>query len=595
VVGDLPDDRHDEAVREVGELLGKFNHTNDLTDRQLAAYGNRFVRGWEIPGLCGDSDYNLRLLLTKEFPFYPPRLAVSPAPPVLAWPNLEEDGLLCLLPESAHVSISDPGSVVLSLLDDAQGLVNANLAGDGLERFEDEFRSYWARWKNTTASMGLLCHPDGPSRWVSAWHGKYFTLVAEDAGALQSWLRNRYGEDTSKKAELQSVPLVWLPRPPHPSEYPATMSALMLLLRGFAVDHAILKQLLLDEQARFKTLVLGFKSRHGAGFSGLHIYEPNRKKHSGNPLTKGFRGRPPDRVLLMRYGAGPIVGASITRYDASWIHGRDQNDGVSTLVGKSVVVIGCGSLGSTVAELIAKAGVGKISLVDHDRLESENVGRHALGVSAVGLGKVNEMAHSLAIRFPHLTIERHPESIEHFIEDKLDQLLSADLIVSVTGSWPAESLLNARFCESEAFPPVLIGWLEPHAAAGHAIVFFKAQGCLRCLLDDLGNMRLPAAEWESKDTMVPVPACGGLFQPYGSVELTHVHAVVADLALDVLLGYVENSTHKVWLGPKKLLDRTGGMWSSAWTRRHGDPGAGGVLLDVTVENDPDCPECGVTR
>ena len=35
--------------------------------------------------------------------------------------------------------------------------------------------------------------------------------------------------------------------------------------------------------------------------------------------------------------------------------------------------------------------------------------------------------------------------------------------------------------------------------------------------------------------MVPVPACGGLFQPYGAVELAHAHALAADLALDVLL------------------------------------------------------------
>lgn len=590
---DLPDDRHEEAVRQVGELLGEFNHVRALTVAELAGYGNRFIRGWEIPGLCSDSDYNLRLLIAKDFPFHPPRVAVSPALPLLAWPNLEEGGFLCLLSEAARVSISDPVAVVLSLLDDAQGLVKANLAGDGQERFEDEFQSYWTRWNNTTASMSLLCRPEGPGRWVSAWHGKHFTLVAEDAVTLQSWLRNRYGADTAKNAEPQSVPLVWLPRPPHPSEYPANVSALMSLLRGYGVDHRVVEQLLLDARARFKTVVVGFNSQHGAGFAGLRIHEPKRQKRSGNPLTNGFRGRPPGRILLMRYGAGQIVGATVTRYDASWIHGRDQNNDVSTLVGKSVVVIGCGSLGSTVAELMAKAGVGKVIIVDHERLESENVSRHVMGVSSVGLEKPSEMADSLASRFPHLTIEGHAETFERFIEGNLDQLRSADLIISATGNWRVESLVNAMFCESEAFPPVLSCWLEPHATVGHAIVFFKAQGCLCCLMDDLGNMRIPATVWDGKDTMVPVPACGGLFQPYGSVELTHVHALVVDLALDVLLGHVKNSTHRVWLGPKKLLDRTGGMWNPAWVERYGDPEVGGVLRDVAVQNDPHCRECGV--
>ena len=589
----MPDNRHEEAARQVEELLENFSDVRALTDGELAGYGNRFVRGWEIPRLCGDSDHNLRLLLDKNFPFHPPRVAVSPSPPVLAWPNLEKGGLLCLLSETASVSISDPAAVVLSLLDDAQGLVKANLAGDRQERFEDEFQSYWIRWKNTNASMKLLCRPEGPSRWVNAWHGKRFTLLADDSEILQNWLRNQYGEDTAKKAELQPVPLVWLPRPPHPSEYPQNVSALMKLLRGFSIDHRMVEQLLLEEQASFKSMVLGFNGHHGAGFAGLRIHKPKRQKRSGDPLTRGFRGRPPDAVLLIRYGAGPIVGASATRYDASWVHGRDHNDDVGTLVGKSAIVIGCGSLGSTVVELMAKAGVGKIRIVDHDLMESENVGRHTLGVSSVGLRKASEIAHSLASRYPHLTIDGHPQTFECFIEDNLDQLQSADLIISATGNWCVESLLNAISCDSKVFPPVMYSWLEPHAAAGHATVFFKEQGCFCCLMDGLGDMYLPATEWGSKATVVPVPACGGLFQPYGVVELTHVHALVADLALDVLLGHVKNSTHRVWLAPRKLLDRTGGMWNPAWIEHHGDPGVGAVLQDLAVENDPNCRGCGV--
>ena len=589
----MPDNRHEQAVCQVEELLEKFSDVRALTDGELAGYGNRLTRGWEIPGLCSNSHYKLRLLLDKNFPFHPPRVAVSPAPPVLSWPNLEKGGLLCLLPESASVATNDPPAVVLSLLDDAQELVNANLAGDRQERFEDEFQSYWIRWNNTKATMRLLCRPKGPSRWVSGWHGKHFTLFADNALTLQNWLRNRYGEDTAKKAQLQPVPLVWLPRPPHPPEYPQNVSALMKLLRKFSIDQRMVEQLLLDEQASFKTVVLGFNSQHGAGFAGLRIHKPRGQKRSGDPLIKGFRRRPPDGVLLIRYGAGQIVGATATRFDASWIHGRDQNDDVATLVGKSLIVIGCGSLGSTVAELLAKAGVGKISLVDHDLMESENVGRHALGVSSVGQRKASEIAHSLAIRYPHLTIDGQPETFERFIEDNLDQLQSADLVISATGNCCVESLLNAISCDSIIFPPVIYSWLEPNATAGHATVFFKAQGCIYCLMDDLGDMHLPATVWESKATVVPVPVCGGFFQPYGAIELTHIHALVADLALDVLLGHVKNSTHRVWLGPKKLLNRTGGMWNPAWIKHHGDPEVGGVLRDFAVENDPNCRGCGV--
>ena len=212
------------------------------------------------------------------------------------------------------------------------------------------------------------------------------------------------------------------------------------------------------------------------------------KKRSGNPLTNGFRSQPPDSILLKRYGAGKIVGATVTRYDPSWVHGRDHNHDVGSLVNKSVVVVGCGSLGSTVAELIAKSGIGKIRLVDHESLASENVSRHALGVNSVGLPKVVQLAQLLTARFPHLEISGHPATLEHFIDNKLDQLRSADLIISATGNWRTESHLNVLFCKLEVFPPVLSCWLEPHSTAGHAIVHFKNQGCLYCLMDDLGHM-----------------------------------------------------------------------------------------------------------
>ena len=549
-----------------------------------------------MPGLCDNSDYKLRLVINKYFPFHPPRVAVWPAPSVLTWPNLEEHGVLCLISESASVSISDPTAVVQSLLGDAQRLVNANISGDALGRFENEFQSYWYRWGKAKVRMSLLCRPEGPSRLVSAWNGKDYMLVAEDARVLKNWFRNRYGKDIAKNAEAQSVPLLWLSRPPHPSEYPANVSELMSILRGYPDSYRrMVEQLLLDEHASFKSVVLGFNNQHGTGFAGLHIHEPQTQKHSGNPLTNGFRGQPPDSILLKRYGAGKVVGANVTRYDPSWVHGRDHNQDIGSLVNKSVVVVGCGSLGSTVAELIAKSGIGKIHLVDHECLVSENVSRHALGVNSVGLPKALQLAQSLTARFPHLETSGHQESFEHFVDNKLDQFRSADLIISATGNWPTESYLNAFFCKLEVFPPVLSCWLEPHSTAGHAIVLFKNQVCLYCLMDDLGNMLLPATLWDGKETMVPVPACGGLFQPYGAVELAHAHALAADLALDVLLENVNCSTHRVWLASKKLLDRTGGIWNPAWIEHHGDPKVGGVLQDVAIDKNPNCRECGAPR
>lgn len=330
------DTRHARAIRRVEELLGHLNEVRPLTGKELAAYKSRFVHGWEVLGLCGESDYRLRLLLSKDFPFSPPRVAVVPAPPVLTWPHLEDAGLLCLLGESASYSLEDIESVVLALLEDAQSLIAACVTGEGFEQFEDEFQNYWAHWGRTETTMNTLCCPEGPSRWVSAWHGKQGTVIAENETTLRHWMHNRYGGGTGEKISPQAVPLLWLARPLRPLEYPANVDTLFGLLQDAPREREMFEQLLLDESATHKTVLLGFAGRRGAGFAGLRVREPTGHTRSGKALTNGFRNRPPAKVLLMRYHPAPIIGAYVTRYDAAWVHGRDHNSDVATLQGKSV-------------------------------------------------------------------------------------------------------------------------------------------------------------------------------------------------------------------------------------------------------------------
>jgi hypothetical protein len=140
-------------------------------------------------------------------------------------------------------------------------------------------------------------------------------------------------------------------------------------------------------------------------------------------------------------------------------------------------------------------------------------------------------------------------------------------------------------------PPIVYGWTEPHATAGHALSLTHGAGCLRCILDEMGKMRVPVTNWPSS-TLLQVPGCGDLFQPYGAIELMHIQALIAELAVDVLVNRVHDSTHRVWIGRRDLVNRAGGRWNVAWVGAHGDPVAGGRLQDVDF--DPACNGCRST-
>lgn len=351
------------------------------------------------------------------------------------------------------------------------------------------------------------------------------------------------------------------------------------------------EQLLLDEAAKYKTFLVGFSGCRGAGFAGFRVSQVDQEKRSGNILKNGFRGLPPAKILLTRYRSMPIIGTKILRHDAAWVNGRDNNPYVDKLAGKVVILFGAGSLGSSVAELLTSSGIGNIILVDPEALGSENIHRHLLGTASVGENKAKAISRSLASRFPHLAIEGHAQTWQDFAAAKPELLTSADLIISLIGEWSAESQLNALSQHSKSFPPIIYGWTEAFAAAGHALALFPKSACLRCLTDELGKLRITVTEWPEVDTLRYVPICGETFQPYGRIELTYIHGLIADLAFDIVLGQVTQSTHRVWIGHRKLVYPHGGKWASGWVERHGNPVAGGITKEIPVEKDAMCPEC----
>lgn len=570
-----------QGIEQLEAFVAQFPGWQPLSPLDLELYESRFTAGWEVPGLCDDPSVHVRLLVGSGFPFSPPRIAVFPPPPILTWPNLEEHGILCLLDGGAATSTERIKSVAMELLGEARDLVNGWHTGAALERFEDEFQSYWNRWQQKTEKFVSLCSTEGGSRWVCSFPERNFTIVAEDEQTLMSWVQNYFTPDS--KVTLQPIPLIRLPRPLRPKDFPRSVAHVFTLLKGDTAATQMLKDHLRSNPDQKKAVLLSFPGRRGAGFAGL-ILPCIQKK------VKGFRkGHFPQHHNL-----SPVAGASVTRCDSSWVHGRDQNPSTAILGNKTVVLLGVGSLGSGVAEILAKIGVGKLVLVDPEEMSTENSCRHTLGVRSASKFKVAEQAFNLSKRFPHLQFVPHPARWEFCYQKNPAIFTSADLIVSTIGEWAAESSLNALTCSSTEFPPVLFGWMEEHAAAGHAVAFFGDKGCLRCMVDDMGRPRLPVTKWPDGGTQLMVPMCGGTFQPYGATELTFSQGVVADLAGDILLSQVDVSTHRVWIGQQKLLVHGKGKWHPDWVDNQGSPGNGGCILEISLTPDAGCPICGGT-
>ena len=86
------------------------------------------------------------------------------------------------------------------------------------------------------------------------------------------------------------------------------------------------------------------------------------------------------------------------------------DDGVSRLASATVTVFGVGGVGSAAAEALARTGVGRIVLVDYDRICVTNVNRQLHAIKAtLGKRKVEVMAERLRSINPDATIDARAE------------------------------------------------------------------------------------------------------------------------------------------------------------------------------------------
>ena len=111
-------------------------------------------------------------------------------------------------------------------------------------------------------------------------------------------------------------------------------------------------------------------------------------------------------------------------------------EGLEKLQNANVLIVGVGGVGSFAAEFIARAGVGKMTIVDGDVVDITNINRQLPALhSTVGLPKIEVVGNRLLDINPELQLTKvkeflSPERAFEIVEEKYDYLL--DCIDSVT-------------------------------------------------------------------------------------------------------------------------------------------------------------------
>ncbi len=218
-----------------------------------------------------------------------------------------------------------------------------------------------------------------------------------------------------------------------------------------------------------------------------------------------------------------------------------------------VVLVGCGALGTVLAELLVRAGVGGLRIIDRDFVESSNLQRQLLfdeEDAREGLPKAVAAVRRLArvnsdVRLEPATEDLTPANIVDLFE-------GAQLILDGTDNFETRYLIN-DYAVREGIP-----WIYCAAVGSYGLkmpVIPGKSACLRCVYPDPPEGAQPTCETEG--VLGPVTAS--------------IAALAAGDALKILGGGVDSVARKI---------TTVDVWSGELRQAH------------PLARDPECPCCG---
>jgi molybdopterin/thiamine biosynthesis adenylyltransferase len=227
-------------------------------------------------------------------------------------------------------------------------------------------------------------------------------------------------------------------------------------------------------------------------------------------------------------------------------------DGQQRILQSRVLVIGLGGLGSAAALYLATAGVGHLTLVDHDTVDLTNLQRQIAHTQArVGQPKVESACQALLAINPDLSITTVQERAD---AQRLQTLVAhADLVLDCSDNFQTRQALNAA-CVRQRVPLV----------SGAAIRF---DGQL--------------AVYDPRQTDSPCYAC--VFPPDTQLEETRCATMGVFAPLVGIIGSMQAA---------EALKLIGGA---------GHPAVGRLLMldgrdmrwtDIRLPRNPHCPVCG---
>ena len=497
----------------------------------------------------------VKLSLGPLFPTKPCELYVDKNL-CLQLPHVEESGRVCLSEVCQPCDFNDPVSAIIRTIRRFKVELLERSANEYWKQDElhSERLSYWARFCDrrqkaprgrprpnvTLVSMGQIdCWAEGR---IAAYipkgtrHRRFDVQIVTMESTDPQELAHRHGWDKGTvvkgRAAFVRLPsdLEWIP-----SKWPSDFHDLNTLVAHATGDqYSIVKWLVRTGWVE--------ESAHATKF-----LEQNKIPDGNMPLLVvlchgnelyGYQISPSSVSLVTTPHAAPV---KIVRIDPDWSLTRDYKPiSFRNRLQKRILVLGCGSLGSPIVDVLARSGIGAIDVVDIQFMEPPNVSRHMLGLSVIRQSKARALAARLMKDIPNVEINGFcADGLEWSSEYCLPG--KYDLVVDCTAESSVRIYLARMRAELFGDVPVIHAWVEPFCAATHVVASTLSNPWPD---SDPAGLRVNAADYSNADVRINLPACSDGFHPYGSADILQAAGFTAERLLDIMDHSFEESV--VW-------------------------------------------------
>ncbi len=157
--------------------------------------------------------------------------------------------------------------------------------------------------------------------------------------------------------------------------------------------------------------------------------------------------------------------------------------GQEKLLASRVLIVGCGALGASHAEMLARAGVGKLRIVDRDFVEFTNLQRQTLFKESDAAERLPK-AVAAKTRIAEINSEIEVEALVADVNNSnVESFISGcDLVLDGTDNFQVRYLLNDACIKNN------VTWIYGAAVSSYGTTMTIIPGktpCLRCIFDEM--------------------------------------------------------------------------------------------------------------